>query len=71
MQTMAEIEDAIGRLPEREMFELIERLENKAGDAWDKQFVNDALSGRLSAVAQQALAEHRAGHSSNFPEDAE
>jgi len=33
MQTMAEIEDAIGRLPEREMFELVERLENKAGDA--------------------------------------
>ncbi len=71
MQTVVEIEDAIGRLPESEMFELIERLENKAGDAWDRQFETDARAGSLDAVAQKALEEHRAGLSSTFPQDAE
>lgn len=70
MQTVTEIEDAIGRLPESDMFKLIERLENKAGDAWDSQFEKDVRGGRLDAVARKALKEHRAGRSSTFPEDA-
>jgi len=71
MQTVMEIEDAIGQLPEAEMFKLIERLETKAGDAWDRQFGADIQAGRLDAVAQQAIREHRAGQSSILPPDAE
>ena len=67
MQTLSEIEEAIQRLPKNEMFELVERLETKAGDAWDQQFEEDVKAGKLDAIAEQALAEHRAGKSSPLP----
>ncbi len=70
MQTVTEIEDAIGQLPRVEMFELIERLESRVGDAWDLQIEEDVRAGRLDAIAQQAINEHRAGHSTIFPADA-
>jgi hypothetical protein len=31
--------------------------------AWDRQFEEDAKSGRLDRLADEALAEHRAGRS--------
>ncbi len=71
MQTVIEIENAIGRLPREEMFKLLERLETKAGDTWDLQIEQDVREGRLDLIAQQAIAEHRAGKSTNFPADAE
>ncbi len=71
MQTVMEIEDAIGQLPREEMFKLIERLETKAGDSWDIQIEEDVRAGRLDLIAQQAIAEHRAGQSTIFPADAE
>lgn len=70
MQTITEIEDAIGRLSEDEMFMLVERLESKMADTWDRQIEGDVRNGRLNKIAQQALAEHRAGRSSPFPSDA-
>jgi hypothetical protein len=70
MQTITEIEDAIGRLSEDEMFMLVERLESKMADTWDRQIEGDVRSGRLNKIAQLALAEHRAGRSSPFPSDA-
>ena len=70
MQTITEIEDAIGRLSEDEMFMLVERLESKMADTWDRQIEGDVRSGRLNKIAQLALAEHRAGRSSPLPSDA-
>lgn len=70
MQTITEIEDAIGRLSEDEMFMLVERLESKMAITWDRQIEGDVRNGRLNKIAQQALAEHRAGRSSPFPSDA-
>jgi hypothetical protein len=70
MQTVMEIENAIGQLSDEEMFKLIERLESKAGDVWDRQFEKDVKSGRLDSIAQQAIQEHRAGQSTSFPHDA-
>ena len=70
MQTVIEIEEAIGQLPDEEMFKLIERLENKAADLWDRQIERDIKGGRLTSIAQQAIQEHRAGHSTAFPSDA-
>ena len=70
MQTVTEIEAAIGQLPREEMFKLIERLELKVGDAWDLQIEDDVRAGRLNAIAQQAINEHRAGQSKVFPADA-
>ncbi|NJM38713.1 MAG: hypothetical protein HC845_13065 [Akkermansiaceae bacterium] len=70
MQTVMEIEDAIGQLPDEELFRLIERLENKAGDVWDRQFENDVRAGLLDSIAQRAIQEHRAGQSTIFSQDA-
>ncbi|MGJ8726252.1 MAG: hypothetical protein ACSHYB_17010 [Roseibacillus sp.] len=67
MQTLSEIEEAIQRLPKKQMFELVERLETKAGNAWDQQIEEDVKAGKLDAIAEQALAEHRAGKSLPFP----
>ena len=52
------------------MFMLVERLESKMADTWDRQIEGDVRSGRLNKIAQLALAEHRAGRSSPFPSDA-
>ena len=71
MQTIMEIEEAIGQLPEEEMFQLIERLEHKASDMWDRQIERDIRAGRLDSMAQQAIREHREGQSTPFPRDAE
>lgn len=71
MQTVMEIEAAIGQLPQEEMFKLIERLETKAGDTWDLQIEEDVRAGRLDLIAQQAIPEHRAGKSTIFPANAE
>lgn len=70
MNTVAEIERAIERLPRKEMFQLVERLENKVDDTWDEQFEGDAASGRLDDAAAKALKEHREGKSTPFPDDA-
>lgn len=71
MQTVMEIEKAIGQLPAEEMFQLIERLENGASDMWDLQIERDIKAGRLDSIAQQAIREHREGHSTPFARDAE
>ncbi len=70
MQSLMEIENAIERLPEGERMKLLERLETKIGDAWDRQFEADVHAGRLDSIAQQALREHRDGQSTPFPLDA-
>ena len=71
MRSIMEIEEAIGQLPNEEMFQLIERLENKASDMWDRQIEQDVRAGRLDAMAQKAISEHREGDSTPFPRDAE
>jgi hypothetical protein len=67
MDSLLEIEEAIGRLPKDQMIELVERLEQRVADEWDRKFERDVTSGRLNEVAQRALVEHRAGQSTPFP----
>jgi hypothetical protein len=67
METLLEIEEAIGRLPKDQMMALVERLEQRMADEWDRKFERDVASGRLNEVAQRALADHRAGLSTHFP----
>lgn len=57
METLLDIEEAIGRLPKDQMMALMERV----ADEWDRKFERDVTGGRLNEVAQRALAEHRAG----------
>jgi hypothetical protein len=69
MSTVEQIEAAIQKLPREDFFRLHEWVRDRFDDEWDKQIEEDALAGRLDHVAQEALAEYRAGKSTPFPPD--
>lgn len=71
MSSLHEIEQAIDKLPREDFFRLRERLQKRFDDQWDRQFAEDATTGRLDPIAEQALAEHRTGRSKPFPPDAQ
>ncbi len=54
MSTVQEIEAAISKLTESELAEL-------RGWIWERDIENDAVSGKLNFVAEEALQEHRTG----------
>jgi hypothetical protein len=61
MRTVEAITTAIAELPP-EQVELIRTwLNARAEAAWDAQIEEDERAGRLNALADRALAEHRAG----------
>jgi len=65
-----EIEEAIERLPQRELFALTDWLSHRFEDAWDRQIEEDVNAGRLDKLAEEALAEYQAGKCTPFPPDA-
>ena len=69
MSTVEQIEKAIQGLPRNEFLRLHKWIQDHFDDQWDEQVAEDAARGRLDAVAQKALAEHRAGRSKPFPPD--
>jgi hypothetical protein len=69
MSTVMEIEKAIEKLPTDELFELTHWISSRFSDAWDRQIEIDIRSGRLDDLAAEALHEHRAGGSREFPLD--
>jgi len=71
MSTVQEIEKAIERLPRNEFLELKEWLVSKFSDEWDRTIEEDIKAGRLDALAQEAIAEYRAGKTTPFPPDGE
>jgi len=54
MSTVEEIERAIEKLSEADLAEIRAWL-------WDRDIERDANAGRLNAVAEEALREHRSG----------
>ena len=56
MNTVEEIESAIERLSDADVAELKAWL-------WDREIEADSAAGHLDAMADEALAEHRAGKS--------
>ena len=71
MSTVQEIEKAIETLPRTEFFRLRDWMQQQFDAAWDREFEDDAVSGRLDSLANQALAEYHAGRCSSFPPDEE
>ena len=61
MSKVEEIERAIQELKPEEWSALRDWLEEYKEDAWDRQIEEDALSGRLDALADKALANVAAG----------
>ncbi|MBX3732960.1 MAG: hypothetical protein KF791_10240 [Verrucomicrobiae bacterium] len=67
MISIQEIEAAIETLPADQFLLLREHIQKRFEEQWDRQFEEDATSGRLDAAAAAAIAEHRAGRSMPFP----
>lgn len=61
MSTVAEIENAVQNLSKDELSRFRAWFEKFDADAWDRQFEDDATSGKLDALAGEALRDLREG----------
>lgn len=61
MSTVAEIREAIRKLPPQEAWKLAEELREHFDALWDQQFEEDVKAGRLDDVIARAREEHAAG----------
>ena len=60
--SVQELEAAVTQLPSPELAQFTAWFEEYQADLWDQQIEQDALSGRLGALAEQANWEFEAGH---------
>lgn len=61
MTTVAEISGAVRRLPKRELAKFRKWFADFDAAAWDREFEEDVASGRLEALAREALRDDRSG----------
>ena len=61
MTKLEKIEQDIASLTPGEVAKLAEWFAEFHADLWDKQIEADAKAGRLDKLAEQALADHKAG----------
>jgi len=61
MSSIEEIEAAVARLSPQELAEFRTWFNRFDAEAWDRQFEKDAVSGRLDALANEALEDLHAG----------
>ncbi|UCI10151.1 hypothetical protein [Mesorhizobium sp. B1-1-8] len=61
MTKLEQIEKSIAELSPDELKAFAAWFEELQADMWDRQIGADAKAGRLDKLAEQALADHRAG----------
>jgi len=61
MQTFQEIQSAVSQLSIEELARFREWFDEFTAEAWDRQFEDDVKSGKLEHLANQAIADFRAG----------
>ena len=61
MRTVEEIEQAVAQLSKDQLAEFRAWYEQFSADAWDRQIEEDIAAGKLDALADAAIADHRAG----------
>ncbi len=61
MTTVEAITAAIAELPPEQVAQVRAWLNERAEVEWDAQIEEDERAGKLDALAERALAEHRAG----------
>lgn len=61
MSTVQEIEQAVSQLRPKELARFRKWFDEFDAKAWDKQFEQDASSGKFDQLAEQAIADLRAG----------
>lgn len=61
MSTLAEIEEAIEKLPTAEFRELLRWLNEREAEAWDRQIEQDSEAGALDFLLEELDADIAAG----------
>jgi hypothetical protein len=61
MMSVESLEQAVAALPPDALAEFRHWFAEFDGVAWDARIEADALAGKLDTLADEALAEHRAG----------
>ena len=61
MANVKEIEEAVAHLPKRELDRFRAWFEDFDAERWDEQFEEDARSGKLDGLANQALKDLEEG----------
>lgn len=61
MNTVQEVEKAITRLPKDDLAILRKWFEEFEAKMWDNQFEEDVQSGKIEKLANDAIADFRAG----------
>jgi hypothetical protein len=61
MSTVAEIENALQKLPVNDAWKVADWLQQYLDEKWDRQIDADIAAGRLDKLADQALDDYRAG----------
>lgn len=64
--TLEELERSITHLPPEELTRFREWFLTFDADNWDREFDADVAAGRLNAMADSAIREHRAGKSTRL-----
>ena len=63
VRTVEDIEKAITQLPQNQLQQFRAWYEKFDLDSWDEQIEKDAAAGKLDALAEAAIADHKAGKS--------
>ena len=66
MSTVLEIECAVQKLSTDELTRFRDWFLGFDAGAWDRQFEADVAAGQLDALADEAVGDLRAGHSSDL-----
>ena len=66
MSTVEEIEDAVKHLSSEQFESFRKWFEEYESDLWDSQLEQDARSGNLDKLAQEAVKEYESGKSSKL-----
>ena len=63
MTKVEKLEQEVRQLSEQELASFRAWFSEFDASNWDHEFESDAVTGRLDALADSALADHAAGHS--------
>jgi len=61
--SVEELEKAIAKLPSDELARLRAWFDEFAANEWDRQIERDIKAGKFDKLAEEALADHKAGFS--------
>jgi len=62
-RTVEEVEKAVAQLPQDQLKQFRAWYEKFDSKAWDDQIEKDIAAGKLDALAELAIADHKAGKS--------